>query len=121
MCDNDILIARKEGDTVKAVHIDGDAADFERQNNRVKERKASEAAKRREEAAYQKYCQELKAAMEKAQREKRKRQVQAGLALALSVGALMAMTLAGLMHTVVGMVFIAGAAAACGLKAGRCC
>lgn len=119
MCDNDILIARKAGDTVKTALIDGDVADCERQNRRVKERLSAEEEKRRAEAAYHKQCQELKAAMEREERRRRKKRAQLGIAMVASVAALMAMTLVGLIHTVVGMAFIAGDAAVCGWALGR--
>lgn len=119
MNDNDILIARKTEGGSRSIVIDGDAADFDRQNRRVKIRQAAEEAKRKEEAAYRKWCQDNQAAIERAEQAKRRRHVHMGIALVLSVGALMAMTMAGLMHTVVGMAFIAGDAAVCGWFAGR--
>lgn len=121
MNDNDILIARKTEGGSRSVVVDGDTVDFDRQNRRVRERKNAEEAKRKEEAAYHKWCQEQQAAMERAEQAKRRRHVHMGIALVLSVGALMAMTMAGLIHTVVGMAFIAGDAAVCGWFAGRNC
>lgn len=119
MNDNDILIARKAGDTVKTAVIDGDAADFERQNRRVKERQAAEAAKRKQEAENARLFQLMEEATKREEYRKRRKRVQFGIVLVLSVAALMAMTLTGLMHTVVGMAFIAGDAAAFGWMLGR--
>lgn len=119
MNDNDILIARKTESGHRSAVIDGDVADFERQNRRVKDRQAAEDAKRKQEAECARMRQMEKEAAERAEYARRRKQVHMGIALVLSVGALMVMTLVGLIHTVVGMAFIAGDAAACGWLLGR--
>ena len=119
MNDNDILIARKTENGSRSVVIDGDAADCERQNRRVKERQAAEAAKRKQEAECARMRQMEKEAAERAEYAKRRNRVQLGVAMFASVAALVAMTLTGLIHNVVGMAFIAGDAAAFGWMLGR--
>lgn len=114
MSDNDILIARKTEGGCRSVVIDGDTADFARQNRRVKERAEAEEAKRKAEIELARIRKMEKEAAEKAEYEKRRKQVRMLSVLVLSVGALMAMTMGGLMDQVVGMVFIAGDAAVCG-------
>ncbi|MBO4938504.1 MAG: hypothetical protein J6C98_05830 [Oscillospiraceae bacterium] len=118
MSDNDILIARKTEGGCRTVVIDGDTADFERQNRRVKERQATEEARRKEEAEIARRMREEKEEASRADFARRRRKVALAFGLVLSAGALMAMTLLGLMHTVVGMAFIAGDAAAFGYQIG---
>lgn len=119
MNDNDILIARQEGGTVKTVVVDGDVAEFERMERRKKERQQAEDAKRKQEADYARQRQLEKAAIEQAEFARRRRQVCLVFGLLLSVGGLMALTLTNLMHTVVGMAFISGAATTFGWMLGR--
>lgn len=119
MNDNDILIARKTESGSRSVVIDGDVADFERQNRRVKDRQAAEAAKRKQEAENARLFQLMEEAAKREEYNKRRKRVQLGIAMVASVAALVAMTLTGLMHTVVGMAFIAGDAAAFGWMLGR--
>lgn len=119
MNDNDILIARKTEGGCKTAVIDGEVADFDRINNRIKGHRDDEEAEKRDYEAYLKHmhnCQKKKADAEFA---RRRRQVYLTFGLVLSVGGLMALTLTGLMHTVVGMAFIAGAAAVLGWMLGR--
>lgn len=118
MSDNDILIARKTEGGCRTVVIDGDTADFERQNRRVRERQMAEEAKRKEEAEFARRMRDEREAAYRAECDRRRKRVCMVFGLALSVGALMAMTLVGLMHTVVGMAFIAGDAAVFGYHIG---
>ncbi|MBO4938874.1 MAG: hypothetical protein J6C98_07745 [Oscillospiraceae bacterium] len=118
MNDNDILIARKTEGGCRTVVIDGDTADFERQNRRVRERQQAEEAKRREEAEFARRMKEEKEAAYRAECVRRRKRAGLAAGLVLSAAALMAMTLVGLMHTVVGMAFIAGDAAVFGYHIG---
>lgn len=115
MNDNDILIARQEGGTTKTVVVDGEAADFERMERRKKERQEAEIAKAKQYEAYLAHMEAVK----KAKAARQRNRLFLTLGLVLSVTALMALTLTGLMHTTVGTVFIAGAAAAFGWQIGR--
>lgn len=119
MNDNDILIARKTEGGCKTAVIDGEAADFERMERRKKERQEAEEAKREQHKNYMAHMEAAKKAKAEAERRKRKARVQLGFGMVLTVGGLAALTLAGLMHTVVGMAFIAGDAAAFGWLLGR--
>lgn len=119
MKDNDILIARQEGGTRKTVVVDGDTADCERVNRQVRERTAAEAAKKKQHEAYLAQLEAEKKARSEAECAKRRKRKQLTAGLILSVAILMALTLTGLMHEVVGMAFLAGDAAAFGWFLGR--
>lgn len=116
---NDIHITRQEGGTCKTVVVDGDTADCERVNRQIRERTAAEADKKKQRADCLAKMEAAKKAEAEAAASKRRKRRQLTAGLVLSVATLMALTLAGLMHEVVGMAFLAGDAAALGWQIGR--
>lgn len=110
MSDNDILVARKTAEGHKAVVIDGDKVDFERQNKAVKSRK--EAERKAEEAR----CSEAERERIRKEQEKekmfwanqiRKRRIIRSVELGVSTCAMVGLVAFELMHPIVGMVFTA--------------
>ena len=114
MNDNDILIARKTEGGCRSVVIDGDTADFERQNRRVKDRQAAEEAKRTQEAEFAKRRQAEKEAAERAAYTKRRKQILMAVSLAVTTAAMIGLIHFGQMTYILGMAFNAVIAAVYG-------
>lgn len=114
--ENDILIATKTADGIRAVRFDGEAVSFARQNKAVRDRLAAQEKDAQEAEA--KEQRRMKAATLKAAQAAQKRQEKlykvGGVALALSV--LLGILAGGLIDPAVGVAAVALAAGACGYQ-----
>lgn len=117
MSDNEILVARKTAEGHKAVVIDGDKVDFDRQNKAVKARRDAERQAQEARCAESEKERILKD-QEKAKmfwmHQTRKRRIKMGVELGVSTCAMVGLVAFELMHPIVGMVFTAAISAAIG-------
>ena len=109
---NDVLLAQKTEDGYRATVIDGESLEFQRQNKAIKDR---EQAKRLSDQRAKLEAAE-KAKKEAFEKQQRKRRFLMGSALVLSTAALIGCVVFGLMHHILGMVFVSGASAAIGYR-----